>query len=174
MGRGWCFLESCWAEGDKMGETRVCWAQALKVQSLGVKARDREGFPAGYGAMVAGEHISWSLEPETRYDFWYRRPTPHALPLRELSRSFCPPTVSNALAGSPLLLCWVPGAWLLVLAREPGQASTAPPQPLIPETVSALCRLQRRPSESPLDPPCLFFFWFGLAQLWFLQLCFER
>lgn len=64
-------MESCWAEGDetdetgKMDETRVCWAQAFKVRSLGVKVRDQEGFPAGYGAMVAGEHISWSLEPET-------------------------------------------------------------------------------------------------------------
>lgn len=125
-----------------------------------MKVQDQEGCVCGgFGAVVAGEHFSRSLERETRYGFWDRRPPPHALPLRELGRSSRPPSFQGP-PGSPLLLCWVSGAWLLVLAREPSRRAQPPSlEPLIPETVSALCWLQAPLGESPGSPA----FFFGLA-----------
>lgn len=131
--------EHCRAERDGRGmrrerRTLVCWAQHLKVPSLGVKVGNQEGFPTGYGSVIAGKQISRSFGPETPCDFWDRcPPPPHPTP--KLRRSFYPPTVSGAFTqahpfsfpfvGSQLPCC---GRW----KSSPSQAYTASLGPLIP------------------------------------------
>lgn len=162
--------------------TLVCWAQDLKVPSLGAKVGNQEGFPTGCGSIIARKQISRSFGPETLCDFWDRCPPPPR-PTPKLRRSFCPPTVSGAFTqahpfsfpfvGSQLPCC---GRW----KSSPSQACTASPEPFFYswETASPLCSLKQCPSESAIHVFPVFFLegpggGLGFAQLWFFYLCFE-
>lgn len=140
LGKGLVLLgEHCQAERDGRGmrrerRTLVCWAQDLKVPSLGAKVGNQEGFPTGYGSVIAGKQFSRSFGPETPCDFWDRCPPPPR-PTPKLRRSFHPPTVSGAFTqahpfsfpfvGSQLPCC---GRW----KSSPSQACTASLEPFIP------------------------------------------